>query len=361
MNIFDQKNMLNHPADVPGAEPPIIALQSVSKRFGSHTLAVDAVSLRVAAGQVVALLGPSGCGKSTTLRLLAGLERPDAGEIWLEGRCVAGPQTWLPPEVRRVGLVFQDYALFPHLNVGDNIAFPLTRQPPVQRRQRVNELLDLVGLAGLEQRYPHQLSGGQQQRVALARALAAHPAVVLLDEPFSNLDTALRTTTREEVCAILKAAGTTALLVTHDQEEALSLADTVAVMFAGALAQVDNPAAIYLRPATRAVATFVGAATFIPGEAHGDAVTCVLGTLPLATPAHGAVDLLLRPEALTLQRDPQGNARVVDVRFFGTYQRLKVRMLEQIDLTAHLPPQQILPANTPVRVTVNGAVMAYPA
>jgi iron(III) transport system ATP-binding protein len=336
-----------------------MVLQDVSRHFAPDVRAVDGISLAIPSGQFVALLGPSGCGKSTTLRLLAGLERPDTGAIWLAGRCVAGPQTWLPPEARRVGLVFQDYALFPHLNVGDNVAFALTRQSRAQRRQRVAELLDLVGLAGLAPRYPHELSGGQQQRVALARALAPRPAVVLLDEPFSNLDTALRTSTREEVRAILRAAGTTALLVTHDQEEALSLADTVAVMFAGRLAQVAAPQAVYLRPATCQVATFVGAANEIPGTAHGDYATCALGMLPLGAPVQGAVDILLRPEALTVQPDPQGTARVVAVRFFGAYQQGQVRLPDGSTLVAHLPPQQALAVDTPVSVSVTGSVMAY--
>lgn len=348
-------------ARTPDSDPPAIALQNVSKRFGPQVTAVDNISLTVPPGQTVALLGPSGCGKSTTLRLLAGLERPDTGTVRLAGRCVAGPQTWLPPEARRVGLVFQDYALFPHLNVSDNIAFALTHQPRLQRRQRVDALLELVGLTGLAARYPHQLSGGQQQRVALARALASHPSLVLLDEPFSNLDTALRTDTREEVHAILRAAGTTTLLVTHDQEEALSLADTVAVMFAGGLAQVGPPRTVYLHPATRQVATFVGAATYLPGEASGNTVLCALGRLPLVTPTRGAVAVLLRPEALTLQPDPEGHARVAAVLFFGTYQRVQMHLPDGTTIAAHLPPQQTLHADTPVAITVSGPVMAYPA
>lgn len=341
------------------ATPAALTLRQISKRYGPQVLAVDCVSLAIPAGQFVALLGPSGCGKSTTLRLLAGLETPDTGEIWLADRCVAGARAWIPPENRQIGLVFQDYALFPHLHVGDNIAFALHRQPRAQRQQRVAELLDLVGLAGLAQRYPHQLSGGQQQRVALARALAADPAIVLLDEPFSNLDTALRSSTREEVRAILKAAGTTALLVTHDQEEALSLADTVAVMFAGRLVQVDSPHAVYLRPATRAVATFVGAASFVPGEAHGAVVHCGLGSLPLAAPVSGAVEVLLRPEAVRVQANAQGNARVSDVRFFGSYQRVQLHLADNTPLVAHLPPQQLLTVDAPVAVTVQGPVMAF--
>ncbi len=361
MSNTAQQAPLRVPPVGPASDQSIIALRSVSKRFVPHVLAVDCVSLSVPPGQFVALLGPSGCGKSTTLRLLAGLEHPDSGEVWLAGQCVAGPQTWVPSEARRVGLVFQDYALFPHLSVGDNIAFGLTRQSRAQRRQRVDELLELVGLAGLAARYPHQLSGGQQQRVALARALAPHPAVVLLDEPFSNLDTALRTSTREEVRAILTATSTTTLLVTHDQEEALSLADTVAVMMHGTLVQVGSPQEVYLRPVTRQVATFVGTATWLPGAAHGDYATCAMGVLPLAAPVQGAVDILLRPEALTVQPDPQGTARIDAVRFFGAYQQVQVRLPDESMLVAHLPPQQELVPDMPITVVVSGPVMAYPA
>lgn len=342
-------------------EESIIEMRSVSKRFGKQVLAVNEVSLAVEQGCFVALLGPSGCGKSTTLRLVAGLEAPDQGQIWLAGQRVAGSGTWLPPEARRVGMVFQDYALFPHLSIGENIAFPLSSMPAKRRTQRVGELLELVGLVGLVQRYPHQISGGQQQRVALARALAADPAVVLLDEPFSNLDTALRTTTREEVRTILAAAGSTTILVTHDQEEAFSLADTVAVMLDGSLIQVGTPQDIYLRPATRAVASFVGAATFLPGEAYGDSVVCALGTLPLAQPIQGQVNILLRPESVLIQPDIVGNAYVREVRFFGAYQAACIQLNDGTCLDTRMIPQIDLVPDTSVMATVAGPVMAYPA
>jgi iron(III) transport system ATP-binding protein len=194
----------------------------------------------------------------TMLRLIAGLETPDSGEVWLDGGCAAGPCIWLPPEAWRVGMVFQDYALFPHLTVQQNILFPLNSMRPRERQLRVAAMLELVGLESLGDRYPHHLSGGQQQRVALARALAPNPAVVLLDEPFSNLDVTLRNQMRVEIRQILQVAGATKLFVTHDQEEAFALADTVAVMFAGELAQIGTPRAIYLYPVSCEVAAFVG-------------------------------------------------------------------------------------------------------
>jgi iron(III) transport system ATP-binding protein len=240
---------------------PVVQLQSVSKRYDS-VVAVNQVSLEVKQGEILVLLGSSGCGKTTTLRLIAGLERPEAGHILLNGQTVADAKTWVAPELRQIGMVFQDYALFPHLTVGKNIAFPLKSMKKRDIDVRVNELLDLVGMAGLADRFPHQLSGGQQQRVALARALASRPSVVLLDEPFSNLDTALRKQVREEVRYILKQSGATGIFVTHDQEEALSLADRVAVMFEGVLHQHDTPERLYNAPANQKVASFIGEANF---------------------------------------------------------------------------------------------------
>jgi len=245
---------------------PIIQLTDISKRYGDVN-AVDHISLAVAQGEILVLLGPSGCGKTTTLRLIAGLERPDSGEVLLNGAVVAGKR-WVEPENRHIGLVFQDYALFPHLSVEANVNFGLRGWSRGDKSTRVNKLLDLVGLPNLGKRMPHELSGGQQQRVALARALAPKPDVILLDEPFSNLDAALRTQVRMEVRDILKETGTTAVFVTHDQEEALSLSDQVAVMFDGLIAQFGPPQQVYVHPSSPEVAAFVGEANFIPGEAH---------------------------------------------------------------------------------------------
>ncbi|GAB4192356.1 MAG: ABC transporter ATP-binding protein [Roseiflexaceae bacterium] len=337
----------------------MIELRGLRKAFG-QSWAVDGVSLAVEQGALVALLGPSGCGKTTTLRLIAGLEQPDAGEILLDGALVAGPRCWVPPEARRVGLVFQDYALFPHLTVAANIAFPLSGRPRAEQGERVGRMLALVGLEGYGERYPHQLSGGQQQRVALARALAPAPAVVLLDEPFSNLDAALRSQMRSEVQRIIRAAGATALFVTHDQEEALCLADQVAVMAGGRIAQAGTPRGVYTRPASRAVAEFVGATNWLSGTAQGDQALCELGMLPLASPATGPVDLLLRPEQLLLELDPDGSARVVEAGFYGHTLLVRLALPDNSHLRARCAPWADLRPGMRVAVRVVGAAVAFP-
>lgn len=239
----------------------MLEVRGLTKRFGEVTAVAD-FSLAVADGETVALLGPSGCGKTTVLRIIAGLEQPDAGQVLLAGRDATG---W-PPERRGVGLVFQSYALFPHLSVGANVAYGLRFRRGVDRVARVEELLSLVGLSGYERRKPHQLSAGQQQRVALARALAPEPGILLLDEPLSALDAALRKELRAELRALLGKLGMTALYVTHDQEEALALADRVAVMREGRLDQVAPPAELYARPRTPFVAAFLGRANLWPGK-----------------------------------------------------------------------------------------------
>ena len=292
-----------------------LELAGVARRYGD-VRAVDGVDLVVAPGRTTALLGPSGCGKSTLLRLVAGLETPDAGTIRLEGRDLAR----VPPQRRGIGMVFQDFALFPHLDVAGNVAFGLVerRWPRERRDARVHELLDAVGLAGLERRRPHELSGGQQQRVALARALAPQPAVILLDEPFSNLDAALRGSTRDEVRSILKRTGTTAVLVTHDQEEALTFADRIAVMRAGRLEQDGAPEEVYARPRTAFVASFLGRTNLLRGEGLGHVARTPLGELALSRPAQGQVMVSLRPEALSFRPGGHGvPARVLQREFKG--------------------------------------------
>ena len=256
-----------------------IAVQcfQLSKQFSATAAAVSDLDLTVRQGEILALLGPSGCGKTTTLRLIAGFETPTTGSIEIGGQMVAGPGGSLPPEKRRVGMVFQNYALFPHLSVADNVSFGLPRGP--QRKIRVAEMLALVGLTGYESRLPHELSGGQQQRVAIARALAPEPAVLLLDEPFSNLDTGRRLQMREEVREILKRSGTTAIFVTHSQEEALYMGDRVAVMSAGRLIQMDTPEVIYHQPATRFVADFMGETDFLAGRVLPAGIETPLGML----------------------------------------------------------------------------------
>ncbi|MFO7167456.1 MAG: ABC transporter ATP-binding protein [Chloroflexota bacterium] len=289
--------------------------EQLSKSFRSVP-AVQQFSLSVRPGEIMALLGPSGCGKTTVLRLIAGFERPDAGRIAIGEREVAAPGLFVPPERRHVGMVFQHYALFPHLSVGDNVAYGLRGKG---RQAAVREMLDLVGLGGLERRMPHELSGGQQQRVALARALAPRPAVLLLDEPFSNLDADLRAALRTQVREIIKHVGTTALFVTHDQEEALYMGDRVAVMNAGHLEQAAEPEALFAAPATRFVAEFIGQASFVPAAVTENGLDTELGFVPqpVSAPSGTLVEAVARPDDLVLSADPQGNARIVSRTFRG--------------------------------------------
>src|SRR5918996_3233091 len=291
----------------PGCE--MVHLRQVTKQFGAVT-AVSSAELCVERGEFLALLGPSGCGKTTLLRLIAGFERPDAGEVWLEGRLVAGAGAWTRPERRRVGFVFQDYALFPHLTVAENVGFGLARR---ERRSRRADVLELVGLAGYEQRYPHELSGGQQQRVALARALAPSPSLVLLDEPWSNIDPLMRHSMRDELGAILRAAGVTVVLVTHDREEAFSIAARVALMLDGSIVQAGTPEEIYRNPSNRWTAEFAGAGNFVQGRVADGLVETPLGRFRSVNggAAAEAVDVLIRPQQLELRPDPTAGARGV--------------------------------------------------
>jgi iron(III) transport system ATP-binding protein len=312
----------------------MVCAHRVSKRFGS-TRAVDAADLCVGRGEFVALLGPSGCGKTTLLRLIAGFEQPDDGTIAIDGRRVAGGGTWVPPERRHVGMVFQDYALFPHLTVSDNVGFGLDRK---SRAARVSEAVDLVGLSGLEGRYPSELSGGQQQRVALARALAPRPAVVLLDEPWSNIDPLRRVSMRDELCGILRTAGVTTVLVTHDREEAFSLADRIAVMHEGSIVQAGAPEDIYFAPATRWVAEFVGAANVIAGRAAGGHVETSLGSFAAECGnGHAPVEVLVRPELLELRPDPEGIGEVVSREFRGHDVFYRVRLNDGTEVCSQRP------------------------
>ncbi len=277
----------------------VLELSGLTKSYQDPAQpALRDISLTIGTGELVSVLGPSGCGKTTLLRLIAGFERPDAGTIRVGEKVVAGPR-WVPPEARGIGFVFQDYALFPHLTVTQNVAFGLPHLGRKARRKRTQEVLNLVGLTIFAARYPHQLSGGQQQRVALARALAPEPAVMLLDEPFSNLDAALRNSTRKEVRRLLKLAGVTAILVTHDQEEALSFAERLVLLRAGELEQQGAPETVYARPRTAFAASFLGTTNLLRGDACGDLAGTPLGTLPLIRKAQGSVLLSLRPEDVT--------------------------------------------------------------
>jgi iron(III) transport system ATP-binding protein len=348
--------------DLPApARTTALACRGLVKRYGT-TVAVDGVDLEVPRGSLTALLGPSGCGKTTVLRMIAGLLAPDAGEIVIDGSPVADHRRFVPPEKRPVGLVFQDYALFPHLSVARNVAYGLGHLPRRERRDRVHEVLDLVGLADLGRRLPTALSGGQQQRVALARALAPSPELVLLDEPFSNLDAALRSSVREEVRAILRAADATAVFVTHDQEEALSLADRVAVMDAGRIHQVDDPQTLYTRPATRFVAGFVGEADVLVGHRLDDfLVDTSIGRLPTADPVGApAVAAVVRPESLQVTADPGGDATVTGIEYFGHDQLVHVRLADGTSLRARRGPILDLHRGDRVDVAVLGPIVTFP-
>lgn len=293
---------------------PAVSCESVTKAFGS-TVAVDGATVSVAPGEIVALLGPSGCGKTTFLRLVAGFERPDEGSISLAGETVSNGSTFVAPERRRVGFVFQDHALFPHMTVAANVGYGVADR--ARRARRVDDVLDLVGLRPLAARYPHELSGGEQQRVALARALAPDPRLILLDEPFASLDADLRARVRGEVRDILRRAGATAIFVTHDQQEALELADRVVVMDRGRFEQIGAAADVYHLPTTRAVADFVGEASFLPGDVREGCVDLELGrfALPGVTAAPGSVEVMVRPEDVVL--DASGDASVLGSRFKG--------------------------------------------
>jgi iron(III) transport system ATP-binding protein len=297
------------------AAPPALSVRGVTKRFGEHVV-LDAVDLDVGAGSVVALLGPSGCGKTTLLRTIAGLELPGAGVVEMGGRVLTGPGTVVPPERRRVGMVFQDWALFPHMSVSRNVGYGLTREE--RAAGRVDEALALVDLEGLGDRLPTTLSGGQQQRVALARALAPRPAALLLDEPFSNLDTVLRVQVRAEVHELLRSVGITTVFVTHDQEEAFLLGDEVAVMLGGRIVQKATPAELYAAPATRAVAEFVGDANLLAADAAGTVARTAIGPVPLATPVDGTTHVLVRPECVRLREaDGRSDGVVELVEYYG--------------------------------------------
>ena len=362
-------------------------------------MAVAAVSFTVHRGEVLALLGPSGCGKTTTLRLIAGFDMPDAGSVQIDGREVVSAQTFVPPERRRVGMVFQDYALFPHLTVAGNVRYGLAEldtpsaspsadtawwkrlgrwmhaqwdKRPVlgmghHTAAQVRAALDLVALPHMADRYPHELSGGEAQRVALARALAPGPALILLDEPFSNLDTRLRAAVRRDVRRILERVGAAAVFVTHDQDEAFSLADRVAVMLHGRIEQIGRPQEIYQTPASRAVAEFIGSADFLPGLATPEGIVTEVGVLPIAgdLPSQRVVDVLLRPESISVEAAASDSsdpavADVIDRQYYGHDQVITAQLPTKRIVHARLGPADDYGPGDRVRIAVRGLVIAYP-
>jgi iron(III) transport system ATP-binding protein len=339
-----------------------LRLEGLTKSFGSGAVLHD-LTLSVESRRLVAILGASGSGKTTLLRLICGFDRADAGSITIGGVRVCGPGLHLRPEQRHVGYVAQEGALFPHLAVADNITFGLPRRQR-RARDRVAELLAMVGLpASHADRLPHQLSGGEQQRVALARALAPSPPLILLDEPFSALDAALRIETRQAVAKALIASGSTALLVTHDQAEALSMGDEVAVLRDGALVQVDNPKTLYRNPVDVALARFLGETVLLPGVVASDHVSCFLGTLSLTRPCRpGAAEVLIRPEQIRLTGPDAGRHAIVEsVTYYG-HDCSVMLALEGLPaaVTALVPGHASPSVGDVVGVHVDGGVIVYP-
>ena len=340
-----------------------VRLQGLTRRYGS-VLALDSLDLDISGGELLALLGPSGCGKTTALRAIAGFERPDSGRVLLGDRDI----TDTPANKRDMGMVFQAYSLFPNLTVAENVAFGLRvrgRGKP-ERAGRAAELLELVGLADRGRRYPHQLSGGQQQRVALARALAVAPQVLLLDEPLSALDAQVRVQLREEIRRIQLELGITTVFVTHDQAEALSVADRVGVMRAGRLEQVASPDELYERPATAFVAEFVGTMNRLPARLADGAVELLGTRRPIAgaTPSGGPVVALVRPESLVVTADPSGSGRVVTRTFSGAITRVLVALRDGVEVRADVASadsHELVPGASVTVVPAERPVLVAPA
>jgi len=325
-----------------------LELHDIVQRYGKHTI-VDGVNFHLEAGQIACLLGPSGCGKTTLLRCIAGFEDIAGGEIRLRDEVVSRAGQRIAPEKRRIGMVFQDYALFPHLTVEENVAFGLGRKPEENAHLRVRQLLATVGLSGQGNKYPHELSGGQQQRVALARALAPRPELILLDEPFSNLDVGLRERLSVEVREILKREGSTAILVTHDQNEAFAMADEIGVMYEGRIQQWDVPYNLYHRPANRFVADFIGQGVLLPGVvAGGTNVEMELGKLVSDIPVECsetcancgdgcAVDVLLRPDDIVHDDQSALQAEVMHKAFRGADILYTLRLASGAEVLSLVP------------------------
>lgn len=336
----------------------LVQLEGVSKLFAkAQTAALKDITLTLERGKILALLGPSGCGKTTLLRSIAGFEQPDAGTISLAGKRVAAPNCCVPPERRRIGMVFQEFALFPHLTVGENVAFGLkqkVKQPALIKAQ-VLDAIALVGLEGLQNRYPHELSGGQRQRVALARALAPRPVLMLLDEPLSNLDLQVRIYLRNEIRKILKATETTAIFVTHDREEALAISDVVGVMREGCLEQLDTPEGVYQEPSSRFVAQFVTQANFLWAKRNGRMWETEVGCFEASTASHTVGEtgeVMIREEDLTIEANDSGAATVRDRQFLGRENRYCLLTPSGQELHARTPVSASLPVGARVQLSV---------
>jgi iron(III) transport system ATP-binding protein len=331
----------------------LLTLDNVSKRYSADfPPAVSDLTLALEKWEILALLGPSGSGKTTALRLIAGFETPDAGVISLNGEPVAGQGSWVSPEQRKIGMVFQDYALFPHLTILENVTFGL-RGARKEKEDKARELLSRVGMESLTRRYPHELSGGQQQRVALARALAPEPLLILLDEPFSNLDADMRSEMRREVERVLRESGMSAILVTHDQEEAFSIADRVGVLNSGFLEQVSTPEALYHTPATRFVADFVGQADFLPGRIE-DGIATEVGVFHNGTGLSKGtnVELMIRPDDVNMEPSAEGNGLILGRKFRGSENMYLLKLPSGARLHSSQSSNRVLPSGTRVKVVI---------
>lgn len=342
----------------------ILQLDRLLKQFpGTKAPILTDISFKLYQGELLSLLGASGCGKTTLLRLIAGFEQPQSGTIELNGQMVAGFGRWQPPERRDIGMVFQDYALFPHLTLAENVGFGLGKShrkrngyPPEHAKKLIADAIAQVGLTGLENRYPHELSGGQQQRVALARALAPQPAILLLDEPLSNLDVQVRSRLRQDIRDILKSTGTSAIFVTHDQEEAMEISDRIAVMRAGRIEQIDTPEGLYDSPATRFVADFVTQANFLPATPHAGLWKTAIGSLrlsqvPDSIPA--SPEIMIRQQDLRLEPDESSSVVVRDRQFLGREHRYRLETESGQQLLALCKIDPPIAIGTRIRLKVN--------
>ena len=333
----------------------VVQITNLHKHFDETFAAVHALDLEIYAGEILALLGPSGCGKTTTLRLIAGFERPDAGSVAIHRKIMAGDGKFVPPEKRGVGMVFQEYALFPHMTVIENVAFGLHEINKAERTAVAMENLRLVGLADLTARYPHELSGGQRQRVALARAIAPRPFLILLDEPFSNIDADLRAQLREDVRTILKEIQATAVFVTHDQEEAMYMGDRIAVMNQGRIEQIGSPEEIFHTPANRFVAEFMGSTDFLPGIVRPEGIETELGIIPqqIDLPAGTEVEVALRADDLSFEPETGAGSAVLERQFRGALNLYRLKLPSGRWLHAFKNHTSEIKPGEPVRIEID--------
>ena len=333
---------------------PMLELENITCGYQPDVPTVRNLSLHLQTGNILCLLGPSGCGKTTTLRAIAGFEKISEGEIRLQGHVLASASIHIPSEQRRIGMVFQEYALFPHMSVQDNVAFGLYHWQPSDRKGRVQALMNLVGLQDLEHRFPHELSGGQQQRVAIARALAPKPLMLLLDEPFSNLDPDMTIKMRKELYRVLRQTQTTAILVTHDHEEAFAMADYVAVMQDGVLVQCDTPEAIYQQPSCAFVAEFIGQANTVPGIIKNGQVETEIGTFPNQSDFHSEsrVLVMIRPNDIQFTPSETGSGRIESRQFQGSQTLYAIRLTSGHLIHCCMSPVPVYNIDTPVVVQV---------